>query len=123
MKLTVTNVKSSRQYDSCVYSTVNAFFAPIGGVTTPALQVVQCDVRSHAPVSPATDIEGVFSFETREYDGRSFLRLTFLERPERRDDTPADSTSPLHSASSAATSAATSTATPNHPVPCSLPTL
>ena len=91
MKLTVTNVKSSREFDNCVYSQVIGYFMPMEGVTTGEIQAVICDVRSAAPVHTAQEIEGAFRFQTRQWQERTYLNLTFVEHlPKTENAAPAD---------------------------------
>ena len=91
MKLTITNVKNSREFDNCVYSQVCAYFMPIEGVTTGEIQAVICDVRSKEPLHTAQEVEGAFRFTQRQWQERTYLNLTFVEHSKTAADAaPAD---------------------------------
>jgi hypothetical protein len=79
MKITITNVKSERKFDNCVYSTVIAYFHPVPEVTTGEIQAVVCDVKSKESVHTAQTLEGAFRFQTRQWQERTYLALTFVE--------------------------------------------
>lgn len=87
MKITITNVKSTREFDNCIYSTVIAYFEPIQGITTGEIQALVCDVKSKNPVHTADTIEGAFRFQTRQWQDRTYLGLTFVEHlPKQSED-------------------------------------
>lgn len=85
MKITITNVKSERKFDNCVYSSVIAYFHPIPEITTGEIQAVVCDVKSKEPVHTAQTITGAFRFQTRQWQERTYLSLTFVEHTQNNE--------------------------------------
>lgn len=86
MKITITNVRSERKFDNCVYSTVIAYFHPIPEVTTGEIQAVVCDVKSKESVHTAQTLEGAFRFQTRQWQERTYLALTFVEHLSKNEE-------------------------------------